>query len=67
MSNNDEVYIGSMSPTIGVAEVRKLREMGRTMDLMLTKEEYVSIMAIYGQAIDRILKENNREEDKDEN
>lgn len=67
MSNNDEVYIGSMSPTIGVAEVRKLREMGRTMDLMLTKEEYVSIMAIYGQAIDRILKENNMEEDKDEN
>lgn len=67
MSNNDEVYIGSMSPTIGVAEVRKLREMGRTMDLMLTKEEYVSIMAIYGQAIGRILKENNMEEDKDEN
>lgn len=67
MSNNDEVYIGSMSPTIGVTEVRKLREMGRTMDLMLTKEEYVSIMAIYGQAIDRILKENNMEEDKDEN
>lgn len=67
MSNNDEVYIGSMSPTIGVAEVRKLRERGRIMDLMLTKEEYVSIMAIYGQAIDRILKENNMEEDKDEN
>lgn len=67
MSNNDEVYIGSMSPTIGVAEVRKLREMSRTMDLMLTKEEYVSIMAIYGQAIDRILKENNMEEDKNEN
>lgn len=67
MSNNDEVYIGSMSPTIGVAEVRKLRERSRIMDLMLTKEEYVSIMAIYGQAIDRILKENNMEEDKDEN
>lgn len=66
MSNNDEVYIGSMSPTIGIAEVRKLREMGRTMDLMLTKEEYIGIMAIYGQAIDRIMKENNMEEKKDE-
>lgn len=64
MSKNDEVYVGSISPTIGVTEVRKLREMGRTMDLMLTKEEYVSIMAIYGQAIDRIMKENNMEEDK---
>ena len=64
MAKNDEVYIGSVSPTIGVAEVRKLREMGRTMDLMLTKEEYVNIMAIYGQAIDRIMKENNIEEDK---
>lgn len=64
MSKNDEVYVGSISPTIGVTEVRKLKEMGRTMDLMLTKEEYVSIMAIYGQAIDRIMKENNIEEDK---
>lgn len=33
------------------------------MDLMLTKNEYISIMAIYGQAIDRIMKENNIEEE----
>jgi hypothetical protein len=65
MENNDEVYIGSISPTIGIAEVRKLRELSKTMDLMLTKEEYIGIMAIYGQAIDRIMKENNME-DKDE-
>lgn len=63
MTKDDEVYIGSVSPTIGVAEVRKLREMSRTMDLMLTKNEYISIMAIYGQAIDRIMKENNIEEE----
>lgn len=63
MVKDDEVYIGSVSPTIGVAEVRKLREISRTMDLMLTKNEYISIMAIYGQAIDRIMKENNIEEE----
>ena len=63
MAKDDEVYIGSVSPTIGVAEVRKLREISRTMDLMLTKNEYISIMAIYGQAIDRIMKENNIEEE----
>lgn len=63
MAKDDEVYIGSVSPTIGVAEVRKLREISRTMDLILTKNEYISIMAIYGQAIDRIMKENNIEEE----
>lgn len=64
MAKNDEVYIGSVSPTIGVAEIRKLREMGRTMDLMLTYDEYVSIMAVYGSTIDRIMKENNIQEDE---
>lgn len=64
MAKNDEMYIGSVSPTIGVAEIRKLREMGRTMDLMLTYDEYVSIMAVYGSAIDRIMKENNIQEDE---
>lgn len=64
MAKNDEVYIGSVSPTIGVAEIRKLREMGRTMDLMLTYDEYVNIMAVYGSAIDRIMKENNIQEDE---
>lgn len=64
MAKNGEVYIGSVSPTIGVAEIRKLREMGRTMDLMLTYDEYVSIMAVYGSAIDRIMKENNIQEDE---
>lgn len=63
MGKEDELYIGSMSPTIGVAEVRKLKEMGKTMDLMLTHEEYVAIMAIYGSAIDRIMKENNIKEE----
>ena len=59
---NEDIYIGSMSPTIGPVEVRKLKEMSRTMDLMLTTEEYVSIMAVYGKAIDRIMKENNMED-----
>ena len=59
---NEDMYIGSMSPTIGPVEVRKLREMSRTMDFMLTKEEFLSIMCIYGKAIDRIMKENNMED-----
>lgn len=63
MSNESEQYIGSISPTIGVKEQRQLLEMQRTMNALLTQEEYVKIMAIYGSAIDRVFKENGMEEE----
>lgn len=65
MSKDDEVYIGSMSPTIGVKEQRNLIQVTRQVMPMLTHEEFVSVMAIYGKALDRIFKENGLEE-KDE-
>lgn len=63
MSNEPEQYIGSVSPTIGVKEQRQLLEMQRTMNALLTQEEYVKIMAVYGSAIDRVFKENGMEEE----
>ena len=65
MVKDDELYIGSISPTIGVKEQRDLAQIARQANPMLTQQEYVSIMAIYGSALDRILKENGLEE-KDE-
>lgn len=65
MSKDDELYIGSISPTIGVKEQRDLLQIARQVNAMLTLEEYASIMAVYGKALDRILKENGIEEEDD--
>lgn len=64
MGKNDEVYIGSVSPTITVAEQRQLFEVAEQINCMLTKDEFIGIMYIYGHAIDRVLQENNMEEKK---
>lgn len=61
MTKDDEVYIGSISPTIGVKEQRDLAILAKQVNPMLTQKEYASIMAVYGEALDRILKENNVE------
>ena len=61
---NDDIYIGSISPTIGVKEQRVLAQMARQINPMLTMKEYAKIATVYGEAIDRILKENGIEEDK---
>lgn len=66
MGKYDDVYIGSISPTIGVKEQRDLLQISRQVNAMLTMSEYASIMAIYGHALDRILKENGIEEDAEE-
>lgn len=65
MSKDDELYIGSVSPTIGVKEQRDLIQVTKQVMPMLTHEEFVSVMAIYGKVLDRIFKENGLEE-KDE-
>lgn len=66
MKKDDEVYIGSISPTIGVKEQRELAQIARQINPVLTQEEFKSIMAIYGSAIDRIFKENGIKEEEDE-
>lgn len=54
---DDEKLIYSKSETIGVAEQRKLLELGRTLNRMLTVEEFTKIVIIYNGCIDRLMKE----------
>ena len=64
--NEDELYISSVAPTIGVAEQRKLLEVTKNTMILLTKDEFAQIMYVYGKAIDRVLKENGIKEDNNE-
>ena len=64
--NEDELYISSITPTIGVTEQRKLLEVTKNTMILLTKGEFAQIMYIYGKAIDRVLKENGIKEDNNE-
>ena len=61
--NNKELYIGSVTPTIGVTEQRKLLKVTKNTMILLTKDEFAQIMYVYGKAIDRVLKENGVKED----
>ena len=66
MSNQkdeDELYISSVTPTIGVTEQRKLLKVTKNTMILLTKDEFAQIMYVYGKAIDRVLKENGVKED----
>ena len=56
-----EELINSKSETIGVPQIRNLMELGRTMNCILTQDEYVSIAYVYGKAAERMLKENGLE------
>lgn len=62
---NDNQMLVSKSETIGVPQIRNLMELTQTMGKMLTQEEYEQIATVYGNAIERVLKENG-EEIKDE-
>ena len=64
--NEDELYISSVIPTIGVTEQRKLLEVTKNTMILLTKDEFAQIMYVYGKAIDRVLKENGIKEDNNE-
>jgi len=64
--SNDEQYIGSMSPTIGVKEHRELLQVTKQVGFLLTQEEFAKIMAVYMQTLDRVFKENGLAEVEDE-
>ena len=64
--NENELYISSVTPTIGVTEQRKLLEVTKNTMILLTKDEFAQIMCVYGKAIDRVLKENGIKEDNNE-
>lgn len=58
---NDDVYISSISGTISIQEKRKLLEVTNNCIHLLTQDEFIAIMAVYGQALDRVLHENKME------
>ena len=62
MEKNDDVYIGSISPTISVQEQRALLSITYQMRGSLTFEEFAKIMTVYSDSIDRIFKENGVKE-----
>ena len=59
---DSETYITSLSPTVGAVEVRKLKEISEQIGPLLTINEYMRVMDVFSEAIDRILKENNVED-----
>ena len=64
--NENELYISSVTPTIGVTAQRKLLEVTKNPMILLTKDEFAQIMYIYGKALDRVLKANGIKEDNNE-
>ena len=65
MDENKNLY--SQSETIGVLEQRKLIEIARPINRMLTQAEFIAIVHVYNGAINRLLKENGEEKDSEKN
>ena len=59
---DDELYIGSISPTIDVQQQRGLLKVTKDLMPMLTVAEWMEIMNVYDKAINRIFKENGVKE-----
>lgn len=56
-----EEMIYSHSENLPVSDIRKLKELSKTMDIMLNQEEFLKIISVYDECIERILKENGEE------
>lgn len=56
-----EKMIYSHSENLPVLDIRKLQELSKTLDLMLNQEEFLKIVSVYNECIERILKENGEE------
>lgn len=63
---DDELYIGSISPTIDVRQQRGLLKVTKDIMPMLTVAEWMEIMNVYDKAIKRIFKENGVKENDTE-
>lgn len=57
----NEKFLYSQSETIGVLEQRKLIELARPLNRMLTKDEFIAIVNTYNGVIERLIKENGGE------
>ena len=65
-NKDDELYIGSISPTIDVRQQRGLLKVTKDIMPMLTVVEWMEIMNVYNKAIKRIFKENGVKENDTE-
>lgn len=61
-NKDDDLYIGSISPTIDVRQQRGLLKVTKDIMPMLTVVEWMQIMNVYDKAIKRIFKENGVKE-----
>ena len=61
-NKDDELYIGSISPTIDIRQQRGLLKITKDVMPMLTAAEWMEIMNVYDKAINRIFKENGVKE-----
>lgn len=61
-NKDDDLYIGSISPTIDVRQQRGLLKVTKDIMPMLTVAEWMQIMNVYDKAIKRIFKENGVKE-----
>lgn len=56
--SKEKMFI-SKSETIGAPEIRKLQELGSTLNRILTHDEFVAIATVYHSALTRLLIEND--------
>jgi len=62
---DDDVYISSVSPTIDVRQQRGLLDVTKNVMPLLTLDEWMRIMDIYHEAINRIFRENGLPEEEE--
>lgn len=58
----EDKLIYSQQEQIGVVEQRKLIELGRALNKILTKSEFTDIVVIYGGVVERLIKESGEVE-----
>ena len=59
---DDNKLIGSISSTIDIKQQRRLLKITKDMMSMLTIAEWMKIMNVYDEAINRVFKENGVKE-----
>ena len=58
---SDEKMLHSHSENLPVLDIRKLKELQHTLDMMLTEKEFLQIISVYSSVILRLLTENGEE------
>ena len=56
----EDKLLYSKSGNLPVSDIRKLKELSK-LDMMLNQTEFLKIVSVYNECINRILKENGEE------